>query len=1004
VTGLALSSLPPTAPFLDTVAADWLAAFPDDPGRGLILLPTRRAARALVEAFLHVSGGRPMLLPRVTAIGALDEAPLALSGALDLPPAVGEAERLALLTRMILAMPDHARIPLDRAWMLAAELASLMDEAERTEIDLAAALPGAADAAHAEHWARTLDFLALVTKHWPAVLAERGQMNPAARHAALLDAQARAWAEAPPDMPVWAAGMTSAVPSVGRLLRTVARLPSGRVIFPGLDFGLPDAAFEGLAAGHWQAGLAAMLSRLDATRGDVTPRVGLSSDVPTGRAALLGRALLPADLLGQWTAGGALEAGEPEAGEPGAGEREAGGLFRLEAADAQQEAVAIALILRDALERPGQRAALVTPDRVLAGRVAAELGRFGIVADDSAGEKLTQTPPGAFLRLLARALADRLAPVALLSVLKHPLAACGMAPAAFRASARELELAALRGPMPVPDIAGLRRKVTGKAGARATLARIERALEPALRMDHAAGASPGARLAALVAAAEGLAATDEASGAARLWGGEEGEKLAGQLAEAMAALEVLAGQDMRAADLPGLLDAVLEGAVVRSRRALRGRDAAAEHPRVFIWGLLEARLQSADVVVLGGLAEGTWPPAAEPGPWLSRPMRTAIGLPAPEERVGLSAHDFVMAACCAPVAVLSCPVRRDGAPAVPARFLARLETMLEGRGAKLPRHPAAGWAAALDQPFRVEPEKPPQPCPPVSARPRRLSVTEIETWRRDPYAIYAKHVLKLRALDDLEAQSEAADFGNIVHAGLEAFLKAHGAAWPANADALLRDCFDRELVGNDPNRALATWWRPRLMRIADWITEMETQRRADGGPRAIVAEVSGAWTLEGPAGPFVLRGKADRIEVWPDEGLVLVDYKTGGVPTQDQIKADFAPQLPLLGAMAECGAFGDVAGKVAELAYWKVSGAGTPGQELRLFKGDLDATQSSIANAIAALRKQIELYDDPAMPYRSRPFPGEAPRFSDYVLLARVAEWATAEDGSKHVTPGGDGA
>ena len=251
-------------------------------------------------------------------------------------------------------------------------------------------------------------------------------------------------------------------------------------------------------------------------------------------------------------------------------------------------------------------------------------------------------------------------------------------------------------------------------------------------------------MAALIEAAERLAATDELPGPSRLWAGEEGEALATRLAEVQAALPLL--PDQRRDVLPGLLDAVLEGAVVRSRRALRGRDGT-EHPRVFIWGLLEARLQTADVMVLGGLAEGVWPPASDPGPWLSRPMRATVGLPSPEEIVGQSAHDFVACACAAPTVVLSCPRRRDGAPAVPARWLTRLETLLAGQGQALPRHPAAAWARALDQPADgPRPVRPPRPCPPVALRPRRLSVTEIETWLRDPYAIHARHVLRLTAL------------------------------------------------------------------------------------------------------------------------------------------------------------------------------------------------------------------------------------------------------------------
>ena len=368
--------------------------------RGLILLPTRRAARALAEAFLRASGGRPLLLPRITAFGALDEAPLTLAGALDLPPAVEPAQRLAALTRLILAMRGANGAPrtADRAWLLAAELAALMDEAERAEIDLARRLPEAADPAFAAHWAQTLEFLHIVTRTWPDWLAEQGLMNPAARMVALLDAQAAPGTAAPPAEPVLVAGTTGGIPAVARLLRVVADLPNGAVVLPGLDTAMSEHAWAALDDAHPQAGLARLLHRLG---GDARRRA------PLARARWRIRAI-----------GGSRLQLSPRAA---AGDRADG----MAAADparsmacrccrpptSRRKRRAIALVLREALETPGATAALVTPDRDLAGRVATELLRYGVVADDSAGEPLADTPPAVFLRLLARAVAEELAPV-----------------------------------------------------------------------------------------------------------------------------------------------------------------------------------------------------------------------------------------------------------------------------------------------------------------------------------------------------------------------------------------------------------------------------------------------------------------------------------------------------------------------------------------------------------------------------------------------------------------
>lgn len=982
-----LRTIPPHVPFLDALAAYWLGRAGPDPlaaAHGLILLPTRRAARALNEAFLRQSDGRPLLLPRIAALGALDEAPLALAGALDLPPAVDGARRLAVLTRLVMALEGRHGAPgtADRAWQLAMELARLLDEAHRSEVRLADALPAAAEAGYAEHWSRTIEFLRIVSTAWPAWLADNGLLDAAERGIRLLDAQAAAWSERPAACPVIVAGTTGGVKSVARLMRVVAAMPEGMVVLPGLDLAMPDAVWDQLDPGHPQCGMQRLLINLGATRGDVQPwdePDDAPSAVSPGRDAALCHSLMPAAALGSWRVSAVPDIH---------------GLTRLEAADQQEEAVAIALALREALEQPHARAVLVTPDRQLAVRVAAELGRYGVIVDDSAGEPLADTPQGAFLRLLARAVADGLAPVALLSLLKHPLAALGLRPAEARQAARRLELACLRGPAPAPGITGLRAVLDQQEGADPAaldlLDRLHTMMQPIFRIANRTDATPAEALAALIECAEALADTDELPGALRLWSREEGEALATHLSALAAALPVLPAQPV--ATLPGLLDASMEGAVVRSRRALRGRDGD-EHPRVAILGLLEARLQSADLIVLGSLAEGVWPPATDPGPWMSRPMRAAAGLESPEERVGQLAHDYAMLACAAPSVILSCPRRRDGAPTVPARWLVRLDAYLAGHGMALPVHPAASWARQLDQPpGEPRPVSPPQPRPPVADRPRRLSVTEIETWLRDPYAIYAKHVLRLRALQPLEQSADAADYGSIVHAALADFLTNLPPTYPRDADARLHAAMNRALDAAGLRPALTAWWRPRLARIADWVAEAERQRRLRGPMAHVASEVAGKWTVPGDH-PFVLSGRADRIERRADGTLAILDYKTGAVPTTGQVEQGLAPQLPLEAAMAAAGVFGpELAGRTAELTYWHLSGGLDPGKETKLFQHDAARTAAEAETAARALTALIAAFDEPDRAYLSRPHPGAAPRFSDYAQLARVAEWAALED------------
>ncbi len=988
-----LASIPPELPFLDTLARRLVGRA--DLADCLVLLPTRRAARGLAEAFLRVADGRAMLLPRIAALGAVDEAPLVLAGmggqALELAPAVAAAERLAVLSRMILAMDGRFGAPrtLDRAWPLAAELARLMDEAARAEVDLAAALPGAAGIGWARHWEVTLEFLGIVTRLWPAWLAEQGLMDAQVRARRLLDAQGASWEARPPSHPVIVAGTTGGIPAVARLLRVVARLEHGLVVLPGLDLALDEAAWSAVGQGtggqgtgdaaggeaHPQASLKALLALIGASRGDVEEWPGEPADVPAGRVELLRLALLPAPALSRWGAARALELA---------------GMSAIEAADQQEEALAIAIRLRQAIELPGARAALVTPDRALAARVTAELLRFGIVANDSAGEPLGQTPAGVFLRLLAAAATEAagppLSPVPLLALLKHPLAAAGLSPAACRAQARALERRCLRGPAPTPGVDGL----LAGGGDAGFLGRLGERLAPLLRLERRQVA-PEALIAALLAAAEAMAESEEAGGAARLWGGEEGAALARHLGEAAAALAGL--PDQRAGNLSGLLDALLEGASVRGRRALRGREGVrGEHPRVFIWGLLEARLQSVELVILGGLAEGIWPPATDPGPWLSRPMRRAVGLPSPEEAVGLAAHDWMMSACSAPLCVLSRALRRDGAPAVPSRLWTRLAALLSGREMTLPADPALGWARLLDRPAGVpQPVKPPRPCPPVALRPRSLSVTQVEKWIIDPYAIYARHVLRLRPLEELDMSVDAIEYGEVVHDGISRFLADWPTgALPADAAVRLEGCLGAALADRRLRPAIAAWWSPRLRRIADWVAGEEARRRRERPVRVLAAELRGAWALDGGAGPFVLTARADRIECHEDGTVSILDYKTGVIPTEDEVRAGHKPQLPLEAAMAEHGGFDGVAGVVGEYAYWKLTGGRMPGEARSPVKAEevRDITRQAAERFVALVRS----FDHPAQPYLSQPHAGRPPRFSDYAQLARVGEWAAATE------------
>jgi ATP-dependent helicase/nuclease subunit B len=999
--------------FLATLAGGLIGMSADDPlrlSRITVLLPTRRAARSLREAFLRITldrrdAGAPLLLPRMWPIGGLDQDELspvegtAGGESLAVPPVIPEMRRRLLLTQLVLEWGtrrgENPLLP-GQAAALAASLARLLDNVA-TEGASFARIRDLVPEDLAEHWQIVRRFLEILPEHWPGVLAAEGALDPAERRNRLLVHQAAMWRRTPPRDPVIAAGLTGGIPAMTELLSVIAGFEHGAVILPGLDRSRDRAEWRAIEKdqSHPQHLMAGLLNALGLTLADIRdwppapipPDYGLEelSDLPLfarlarrtmgeGRAhheaaessrerrvRLVHEAMRPAATTDAWRR------------LPRHSADTLAGLSRFDCASPQEEAVTIALLLRRKLETPGATGALVTPDRELARRVAAELRRWDIEIDDSAGLPLNRAPPGVFLRLVLELADSRLAPVPLLAALKHPLAGGGLTPAAFRDLARQLEQAIL-GPRPAPGFAGLRAALDRAGEAlRRFVDRLEACLGTFPEL-LAAEAVPLSRLAAShIEAAERLAATATESGGERLWAGAAGEvaaRFCHELIDAARGFPLLPGRHY-----PALFEALAPGAVVRP--------AFGHHPRLAIWGLLEARLQQADLLVLGGLNEGSWPSPAEHDPWMSRQMRREFGLALPERAIGIAAHDFTQAFG-APEVALTRAARSEGVPTVPSRWLLRLDTVLRAVGlgdALGPDDTVQRAVELIDEADGYRPLPSPEPRPPLAARPRSLSVTEIEMWLRDPYAIYARHILALRRLDELDADPGRAELGTIIHRALDEFVRCFPRELPVNAEAELlrigREQF--EPILSRPG-AWAFWW-PRFERIAGWLVAMERTHRS-----AIVESLSerkGRWTVHSRGGPFTITTKADRIDRFPDGGFLLVDYKTGILPSAKAVQAGFAPQLPLEGAILRDGGFDGVRSSKVALEYWRLSGGRPAGERCPLAEGDPGALIDRVAARVRAL---TDCFDDPRTPYLAVPLPRWAPRFSDYRHLERIAE------------------
>ena len=884
--------------FADSLVAGLRREAGDEPlalARSLVLLPNNRAVRAVTDAFVRASGGA-LLLPRLIALGDPDggeamEAAFDAADADDPPPAAIAPEvRRMILARLV--ADERARVGepvgVAEAVRLAGELARTLDQllVEEVEPERLRGLDMAAELS--SHWQASLASLEVILDRWPEELARLGRIDMARRRALLLGRLGEQWRRDPPGL-VCAAGITDTAPAVARLLRCVADLPHGSVVFAGLDRAMADAEWQALgphapdpATGlvarsietHPQFALKLLLDRMSVARGEVADwpdRAGAAADEARGDA--VADALAPAMFTGRWT-----ELPSPE--------RRLAGVTAAEFATPAEEAQGIALLLRGALEEPGRTAALVTPDRALARRVAVHCRRWGIAVDDSAGRPLSLAPPGTLLLALAEAAVEDFAPLALLTLLKHPLVRAGEARLAWLDGVRRLDLR-LRGPRPLPGLVGIDGVVDG-TGAAAWWSEARSLLEP-VGAAFAAGEAPLAGLIACLREAAQALCGDA------LWSGPAGRAVATMIEELEAAAP--AGPPLAdPRDLPALLQTLLGEVAVRPPQG--------GHPRLAIYGQIEARLQSADLTVLGGLNEGTWPGTPAPDPWLAPRIRAALGLPGLERRIGVAAHDFAQGLG-APRAVLTRSRRDAAGPALASRFWLRLAAMAgQGfrRDAALER-----WAVMLDDPGEHSPVGRPAPAP--STRPTTIAVTEVDRLKADPFAFYARRHLRLAPLDPVDADPSPAWRGSEVHAVLQAWWEEDRCAVDAlrpRALAMLGDARTHPIV-----RAL---WQPRLMEAIDWIAT-RVAADAENGRAVAFAEGKGKLAIAG----VTLTGRYDRIDSLPDGGLVVIDYKTGKAPSATAVRAGYSMQLGLLGLIAERGGFEGVSGTARGFEYWSLA-------------------------------------------------------------------------------------
>ena len=952
-----LYGLPPGADFPAALVAGLRARMAGEPpeamARVTLFVNTARMARAVEAAF---RAGPPGFLPRIRLVDQLaGMVPPGLPAAV--PGLRRRLELVNLISALLEAQPDLA--PRSALYDLADSLVRLMDEM-RGEGVAPEALAGLDVSGHSAHWARAQAFLGIVSPFF----GPGAEPDAMARQRMAAERLIALWGERPPQDPVIVAGSTGSRGTTFLLMQAVAALPKGMIVLPGFDFDMGAAVWAGMgdaltAEDHPQFRFRRLMDALGLGPEAVAEWVPAQAP-DAARNRVISLSLRPAPVTDQWLAEGARLPVLPEA---------MAGVTLVEAESPRAEAGAIALMLREAAET-GRVAALITPDRVLARRVAAALDRWGILPDDSAGTPLELTPPGRFLRHVARLFGRRLTAESLLVVLKHPLAMAGAGRGPHRLILGHLE-------------DWLRRK--GPAfltGADLMLwAEVQRpeavdwarALAVALEGVEAAGElALSDHVARHRRVAEALA-----GGAVALWERAAGEQALARFAELEA--EAGVGGMFSPADYADLFDGIIAGEL---------REALTVHPAIRIWGTLEARVQGADLVILGGLNDGTWPALPPPDPWANRQMRKAAGLLLPERQVGLSAHDYQQAAGARTV-VLSRSLRDAEAECVPSRWLNRLVNLVGGlpdRGGPealaAMRARGARWlamAAELERPRDDVPAAPrPAPRPPVGVRPKALSLTRISTLIRDPYAIYARYVLRLKPLDPLRREADPRLRGTALHKILERFAKERPEAETlAQARARLMAIAAAVLEEAAPWPAARALWLARIDRTADFFLAFDA--RHGGVPVAM--EEEGRVQLAGL--DFALFGTPDRIDILPDGRLHLIDYKTGAPPTEAQQRS-FDKQLLLAAALAERGGFKALGPtEVARISY---VGLGSDPKEVRT-----EITPELTGEVWEGLHRLVARYALPETGYTARRAMFETTFPGDYDHLSRFGEWETTD-------------
>lgn len=956
-------NIPLSCSFWDTLAKSFLEKYSQNDlalADVLFLVPNRRACQSFTAAFVREQGLKPTILPKIIPIAEIDDEELFFDtfGVVDdieqAKSVITNEERLFLFSRMIMSKPADfglKQISLAQAVNLAKELASLIDTACNQGLSFDKLYDLVPDK-YAAHWQETLKLLKIITEYWPHILEERHAVDMCDFKKTLLYKQADIWQQEKTERHIIAAGITASFPAIVNLLKVILTLPNGEIYFAGLDTKADETYWDAIDESHPQFELKELLEHLLINRDQIE---NFCLPQNEAREKFISEIMRPASVSNNWQKlrdnTSILDSLK--------------NISLLESKTQRDEALAIALKMREILNFDGKTAALITYDRNLARRVASELGRFEVKIDDSAGLPLSLSPIGIFLRLIIEAAQNTDSDINFIGLMKNPFMLFHTSAADFRKKVYDYEYS-LRKKNTVPDenISSFFRLIKEKLIDFAELLALPQVSFEDIIKKH-------------LEIAEEFAASDEKSGKKILWRGDAGKcaaKFITKMLESAKFLGMIDGKDY--------LQLFLELMSFESVRSSYGT-----HPRLSILGPIEARLCHFDYVILGEINEGIWPKPEQADMWMSRPMKKDFGFSLPEKNIGILGADLC-GFLSADNVILTRAERVDGTPMKKSRWLLRMETVLGAMGSNIKAFKStklSQLAAKLDTPETSLSITAPAPCPPLYARPTKLSASAVDLLVADPYSVFAKYILKLYPLDDLDIPLDQRDYGTLIHGIIETFNNSYPQQLPENALNILintgKKCFDEAHIEQE----LRAFWWPKFVKTA--IAYIALENRLDTS--TIYNEIEGNLSYKISDTDIVFTAKADRIDILNGGGVNIIDYKTGKIPTKKQVMSGHALQLLLEGLIAQKGNFNNLSAKeVNQLVYWHLGDKTSPKNVLVINPKEDDVMQK----CEDYLLKLISTFNFESTPYYSRPIPKYIPKNRDYEHLARVKEWSVQDD------------